>query len=159
MLSLINLFKYYLMISIEIIYIIFNAINHYIFSTTEKNIRNEIVLITGSGRGLGQQMAILFAKRGAIVVLCDTIEIGNTQTVELISALNTEQRVYSYACDIANQDEINLLVNRIQSEVGDITILVNTSSFSFSKQRKCLLKRNEFVFSCSEYIEFNVRHI
>lgn len=128
MLSYINLFKYYLMTFIEIIHVIFHAINHYIFSTTEKNIRNETVLITGSGRGLGQQMAILFAKRGAIVVLCDSNDIGNSQTLELISALNIEQRIFSYTCDIANRDEIDLLVNKIQSEVGDITILVNTTA-------------------------------
>lgn len=53
MLSYINLFKYYFVAIIEIIHAIIQAINHYIFSTTEKNIRNEIVLITGSGRGLG----------------------------------------------------------------------------------------------------------
>jgi hypothetical protein len=49
----VNLFKYYLGVIIEIVHAIIYAINHYIFSTTEKNVRNEIVLITGSGRGLG----------------------------------------------------------------------------------------------------------
>ncbi len=53
MLSYVNLFKCYLVTIIEILHAIIYAINHYIFSTTEKNIRNEIVLITGSGRGLG----------------------------------------------------------------------------------------------------------
>jgi len=46
---------------IEIIHAIIYAVSHYIFSTTEKNIRNEIVLITGSGRGLG--MIILKEKK------------------------------------------------------------------------------------------------
>jgi NAD(P)-dependent dehydrogenase (short-subunit alcohol dehydrogenase family) len=70
-------------------------------------------------------MAVLFAKRGAIVVLCDSNEIGNYQTIELISALNIEYRVYSYTCDIGNRDEVEQLVKKIQIEVGDITILVN----------------------------------
>ena len=46
--------KYYLGVFIEIIHVIIQAVSQYIFSTTEKNIRNEIVLITGSGRGLGK---------------------------------------------------------------------------------------------------------
>jgi NAD(P)-dependent dehydrogenase (short-subunit alcohol dehydrogenase family) len=117
------------MVLIEIVHEILQAVSHYIFSTTEKNIRNEIVLITGSGRGLGQQIAVLFAKRGAIVVLCDTTEIGNSQTVELISAICYEQRVYSYTCDIGNRDEVDQLVKKIQSEVGDISILVNNGLF------------------------------
>ena len=70
-------------------------------------------------------MAVLFAKRGAIVVLCDIDEIGNSETIELISGINNEQRVYSYTCDIGNREEVDQLVKRIQSEVGDITILVN----------------------------------
>ncbi len=41
------------MVIIEILHAIIQAVSHYIFSITEKNIRNEIVLITGSGRGLG----------------------------------------------------------------------------------------------------------
>lgn len=73
---------------------------------------------------LGQQIAVLFAKRGAIVVLCDTNEIGNAQTVDLISATNND-RVYSYICDIGNRDEVDRLIKRIQTDVGDITILVN----------------------------------
>jgi hypothetical protein len=46
--------KYYLGVLVEIIHVIIQEVSHYIFSTTEKNIRNEIVLITGSGRGLGK---------------------------------------------------------------------------------------------------------
>jgi hypothetical protein len=53
MLSYVSLFKYYLVALIEIGLAIIQAVSHYIFSTTEKNIRNEVVLITGSGRGLG----------------------------------------------------------------------------------------------------------
>ncbi|CAF1342381.1 unnamed protein product [Adineta ricciae] len=124
----VKLFKYYLVTFLEILHVIIQAVNHYIFSTTEKNIRNEIVLITGSGRGLGQQVAVLFARRGAIVVLCDSDEIGNSETLKLISELNTEQRVYSYTCDIGNRTEVRQLVERIQSEVGNITMLVNNAT-------------------------------
>ncbi len=52
--SYIKSLKYYIGVIIEIIHVIIQAVSHYIFSTTEKNIRNEIVLITGAGRGLGK---------------------------------------------------------------------------------------------------------
>jgi hypothetical protein len=64
--SYISLFKYYLITIIEIVHAIIQAVNHYIFSITEKNIRNEIVLITGSGRGLG---------RSNIQLLCFLIKL------------------------------------------------------------------------------------
>ncbi len=52
--SYVKILKYYFGVIIEILHVIIQTISHYIFSTTEKNIRNEIVLITGSGRGLGK---------------------------------------------------------------------------------------------------------
>ena len=151
--SYIESIKYYIGVLFEILHAIIQAVNHYIFSTTEKNIRNEVVLITGSGRGLGkdlldfsassdfvstfsgQQMALLFAKRGAIVVLCDINEAGNLHTAELIakesgSATNSEKRVFAYTCDIGNRDEVRTLVEKIQRDVGEITMLVNNGASS-----------------------------
>ena len=57
-------------------------------------------------------MAVLFAKRGAIVVLCDINEIGNAHTdrinIERISlTINNEKRVFAYKCDIGNRDEVH----------------------------------------------------
>lgn len=51
--------------------------------------------------------------------------------MELISAINNEQRVFSYTCDIGNRDEIDLMIQKIQVEVGNITILVNNGSSFF----------------------------
>lgn len=139
MLFYIKSVKYYLGAIIEIIHVILQAISHYLFSTTEKNIRNEIVLITGSGRGLGQQLALLFAKRGAIVILCDIDENGNTQTAELIAKeipVTNEKRIFAYTCDIGNQEEIRELIEKIQRDVGDVTMLVNNGSFFSYKKKK-----------------------
>jgi NAD(P)-dependent dehydrogenase (short-subunit alcohol dehydrogenase family) len=79
-------------------------------------------------------MALLFAKRGAIVVLCDIDEVGNAHTEELISkelalTINHEKRVFAYKCDIGNRDEVHTLVENIQKDVGDITMLVNNGLF------------------------------
>ena len=52
--SYVKSLKFYIGVIIEIIHVIIQTVSHYIFSTTEKNIRNEIVLITGAGRGLGK---------------------------------------------------------------------------------------------------------
>lgn len=92
----------------------------------------------------GQQMAILFAKRGAIVISCDIDEIGNAQTVELITRevpqiTTNEKRVFAYKCDIGNRDEVHALVDSIQRDVGDVTILVNNGESSLKMALKYLL--------------------
>lgn len=85
-------------------------------------------------------MALLFARRGAIVVLCDINEIGNAQTAELVakelaSTTHNENRIFSYTCDIGNRDEVQRLVEKIQLEVGEITMVVNNGLFRCSSQR------------------------
>ena len=85
-------------------------------------------------------MALLFAKRGAIVVLCDINEIGNAQTAELVSkelasTTHNEKRIFSYTCDIGNREEVQRLVEKIQLEVGEITMVVNNGLFQPSWQR------------------------
>ena len=70
-------------------------------------------------------MAFLFARRGAIVVLCDSRETGNSETKKLMSMINHECRVYSYECDISKRSEVERLIKTIQHEIGDITVLVN----------------------------------
>lgn len=79
-------------------------------------------------------MAVLFAKRGAIVVLCDKDENGNAQTAALISkevphTSNSDKRIFSYKCDIGNRDELHALIENIQRDVGDVTMLVNNGLF------------------------------
>lgn len=130
MFSYVKSLKYYLGVIVEILHVILQTVSHYLFSTTEKNIRNEIVLITGSGRGLGQQLALLFARRGAIVVLCDIDESSNADTAEMIAkeaptTNGSERRVFAYKCDIGNQQEVHELIDKVERDVGDITMLVN----------------------------------
>jgi NAD(P)-dependent dehydrogenase (short-subunit alcohol dehydrogenase family) len=86
-------------------------------------------------------MALLFAKRGAIVVLCDIDQTGNAQTAELISkelasTSHYEKRVFSYTCDIGNCDEVQSLIETIQRDVGDITMLVNNGLLILNQMTK-----------------------
>lgn len=50
----------------------------------EKEVRNEVVLITGSGSGIGKELALQYADLGAIVVCWDVNEENNLKTVNCI---------------------------------------------------------------------------
>lgn len=43
-----------------------------------KCVRNKTVLVTGAGHGIGREMAIRFARHGAITVLFDLNEVGKS---------------------------------------------------------------------------------
>nr|CDJ94167.1 C. briggsae CBR-DHS-3 protein [Haemonchus contortus] len=55
-----------------------------------KSVKGEVVLITGSGSGLGRGMAIQFAKLGAKLVLWDINEKGNLETKQILDDMKAE---------------------------------------------------------------------
>ena len=82
----------YFLLAIEIISLIIN----YIFTTiksifksltaSEKSVDGETVLITGSGHGIGRELALQYSALGATVVCWDINEELNQETVKLIKS-------------------------------------------------------------------------
>lgn len=44
---------------------------------TAKNIEGEVALVTGSGRGIGREIAVLLAQKGVRVAVCDINEVSS----------------------------------------------------------------------------------
>ena len=60
-------------------------------------------MIIGGGSGIGQLMAIEYAKRGAVVILWDINEKGNDATADMIKsipALERPPKVHTYKVDV-----------------------------------------------------------
>ena len=51
---------------------------------SERSIRDEVAVITGTGHGLGRQLALDMAKLGARIVCVDNNQESNDETVQLI---------------------------------------------------------------------------
>ena len=59
-----------------------NFCRRYFPSFFSKDVQGEVILITGSGSGLGRGVAIKFAKLGAVVVGVDVNKAGNEETAK-----------------------------------------------------------------------------
>src|SRR6266576_4611744 len=66
-------------------------------------LKNQIALITGSGRGIGRAIAQLFAKEGAAVFLTARTASQLTETAAKISA--SGGRAAFFAGDLANESD------------------------------------------------------
>ena len=87
------------------------------------------VLITGGAQGIGYEMAIKFAERGADVVIAD---INEERLGEAKASL--EERaivVAAFQVDVTNPASIAAMRGRIASEVGSIDVLVNNAGVVF----------------------------
>ncbi|XP_072937638.1 epidermal retinol dehydrogenase 2-like isoform X2 [Epargyreus clarus] len=92
---------------------------------TEKDITGEIVLITGAGHGMGREMALRFARLGAIVVSVDINPAGNEETYKMVK--EEKGRIYKFECDVTDRAAVMALAQRVKKDVGEVSILVNNA--------------------------------
>lgn len=76
-----------------------------------KSVKGEIVLITGSGSGIGKLMAKQFARLGARLILVDIDQVSNEKTANeiLIEGGNAK----TFTCDLSNRLDIYKLADDV----------------------------------------------
>ncbi|XP_065210688.1 short-chain dehydrogenase/reductase family 16C member 6-like [Planococcus citri] len=88
------------------------------FFVKPKSLKGNVVLITGSARGLGQGFAWKFAQLGCKLACVDMNETANQQTVLAINKKYGAGTAVAYTCNVALSDEITLLRQRVYRDFG-----------------------------------------
>ncbi|XP_072752932.1 short-chain dehydrogenase/reductase family 16C member 6-like [Anoplolepis gracilipes] len=109
-----------------ILYYIYEDIYYKLFKVGKKSVLGEIVLITGTGHGIGKELAIQYAQLGATVVGLDVNQELNEKTAQEIMELTTYP-MYTYQCDVSNREQVFEVTKKVKQEVGDVTILINNA--------------------------------
>ncbi|NXA37156.1 RDHE2 dehydrogenase, partial [Eudromia elegans] len=104
----------------------------FICAPCKKKLAGEIVLITGSAKGIGRQIALKFAALGTTLVLWDIDEEGNKETSALAQEKGAK-RVFVYKCDCSKREEVYEQAEKVRKEVGDVSILVNNAGILTGK--------------------------
>jgi NAD(P)-dependent dehydrogenase (short-subunit alcohol dehydrogenase family) len=86
---------------------------------------SKVAIITGSGRGIGREMARLFAKEGARVVIADVDRNNAEKTAAEINALGNE--AIALHVDITSPPQIQRLIEETLRHFSQIDILVNNA--------------------------------
>ena len=100
----------------------------------DRDLTGEVAFITGSGRGLGRAIAETLARRGADVVIHGSSEATAAKYGEAPSLAAVAEavaaggsRAIAVTGDVADEDAVRRMVEKAESELGPISILVNNA--------------------------------
>ncbi len=90
-----------------------------------ERLQGKKALVTGGGVGIGESIALAFAREGADVAIASR----NTANLEGVAAKIREmgRTALAITADIAEEDEVKAMVEKTMSEFGRIDVLVNNS--------------------------------
>jgi rhamnose utilization protein RhaD (predicted bifunctional aldolase and dehydrogenase)/NAD(P)-dependent dehydrogenase (short-subunit alcohol dehydrogenase family) len=94
----------------------------------EKELSRRIVLVVGGGSGIGREVALLAAERGAHVVIADRDGKGAETVAEETRGLAGKDAVGWVGIDIRDRKTIQSALAAVVRQFGGIDILINTAA-------------------------------
>jgi len=98
------------------------------------SVKDKIVLITGSSRGIGYKLAEGFAKAGSIVIINSKNKENLKKAIDNLTKYNN--KIFSCCFDINDKQKAKESVDHIESKIGKIDILINNAGI----HRRALLE-------------------
>lgn len=92
-----------------------------------KSFKDKVAIVTGGGgSGIGHNLVITLAERGAKVAFCDVANLESTE--EKLDAMGASY--YSAPVDMSDKAQINVFVDAVLKEFGQIDVLVNNAGIA-----------------------------
>ncbi len=91
-------------------------------------LKDRVALITGGARGIGRDIALLFAQEGSDVAICDVNQEALDATKKEIESLG--RRAEGFVVDVTDLAQVEDMVNKILDKFQKIDILVNNAGIT-----------------------------
>ncbi|OGC76860.1 MAG: hypothetical protein A2145_04195 [candidate division Zixibacteria bacterium RBG_16_40_9] len=97
------------------------------------SVQDKVVIITGASRGIGKAAAVLFAEKGAKVVMAARSMTDLEKTEQEIKSKNKNAECLWVVCDVTQEENIKNLAKATFKKFGRIDILVNNAGIGINK--------------------------
>jgi len=94
-------------------------------------LKDKVALITGGASGIGRETALLFAREGAAVVVCDVDVKGAQETLSQIEAQGGAQAIFVEA-DVSKAADCETMVAKAEETFGRLNVLFNNAGIMHS---------------------------
>ena len=105
-----------------------------------KSFKEKVAVITGAGSGMGRYLAVLLAKDGADVVVCDVNEETLNETVEMLRKYNVS--VSSHILDVADKEAVEALPEKVIEQHGKVDLVFNNAGVTAGSHFKDMEEDN-----------------
>jgi 3-oxoacyl-[acyl-carrier protein] reductase len=89
---------------------------------------NQVAVVTGAGRGIGQAIALKLAGAGADIACVDLTLEFCAETVQKTQALG--RKAWAFAANVADAASVQAAVDQILAAAGKVDILVNNAGIT-----------------------------
>lgn len=95
--------------------------------------QNPLAILTGASGGIGREIAKALAKEGFSLALFYYKNAESAKTLlEEVKALGAPKAAI-YACDLREPEAVNQTVQRVQKELGKVSVLINNAGIAQQK--------------------------
>ena len=94
----------------------------------EKELSRRIMLVVGGGSGIGREVALLAAQRGAHIMVADRDAKGAESVCEEVRAIAGKEAVGCTFIDITDRKAIKSALDATVKQFGGLDILINTAA-------------------------------
>lgn len=95
---------------------------------------NQVILVTGAGKGIGRACALAFAKEGGRVALVSRTQGELESTKELILKNSPEAQTLLMAADISTEKAVLTLFDSVEKNLGNVSVVVNNAAILINKK-------------------------
>jgi NAD(P)-dependent dehydrogenase (short-subunit alcohol dehydrogenase family) len=95
-------------------------------------LQNQIAVVTGAGRNIGEDVSKLFVQEGAKVAVVDLDHGRGSRVANEINATNPGSAM-SVVCDVASPASVDQMIQAVVKQFGGVDILVNNAAWTDHK--------------------------
>ncbi|MBQ0787120.1 MAG: SDR family oxidoreductase [Oceanihabitans sp.] len=98
-------------------------------------LESKVVIVTGSSKGIGKEIAILLAENGAKVVVNHSNSEAEAKTT-VAAILKNGGSAISVQADVSKKQEVTALFDQAIAAFGKVDVLINNAGVMISKELK-----------------------